>query len=89
MMNLYTFATSVRSATTSAYTRYQIWGLKRDLRRTIRYIDHLAMTYDCGVELIDHITGGRWTRYQMQYAKILSELHKIDPNCPPASTSGT
>ena len=60
----------------------EIFWMKRQARIHARQILDMFDAYDCGAELIDHITGGRLSRAKAAFETAMDRLEEIDPNFP-------
>jgi hypothetical protein len=64
------------------FTKLRIWWLKRRLRKLIyRFQDDYSF-WQCGNELLDQVTGGRFSRDKALIQTMKDHLRAIDPNCP-------
>lgn len=67
---------------TPIYNAAQVLILKRRLFKVVTEINALFDRFNCGAELIDHITGGRLRELKGQANTLLDSLAKIDPTTP-------
>lgn len=64
--------------------KLKIWWLKRRARKIAYKLNALRGRYNCGIDMINQITGGEFTRLGGELAEIKGTLSKIDPNFPKA-----
>lgn len=65
--------------------KLKIWWLKRRLRKAyLRFEDDYSF-WQCGNELLNQVTGGRFERDKARIRKLKDRLRAIDPNFPKAN----
>lgn len=65
--------------------KLRIWWLKRRLRRLYRRFNEDYSFWQCGNELLNAVTGGRFERDKARIQKLKDRLREIDPNFPKAA----
>ena len=65
--------------------KLRIWWLKRRLRRLYRRFNEDYSFWQCGNELLNEVTGGRFERDKARILKLKNRLREIDPNFPKAA----
>lgn len=65
--------------------KLRIWWLKRRLRRLYRRFNEDYSFWQCGNELLNTVTGGRFERDKARIRKLKDRLREIDPNFPKAA----
>lgn len=66
------------------FTQIKIWWLKRRLRRAYYRFGEDYSFWQCGNELLNQVTGGRFERDKARIQKLKDRLREIDPNFPKA-----
>ena len=62
--------------------KLRIWWLKRRLRSAIYQFEDDYSFWQCGNELLNQVTGGRFYRDRERIQKLKSTLQRIDPDYP-------
>ena len=65
------------------WKKWRIARLKAKARRLyIRANGWMDDGYDCGFQLADEISGGRYSAYRHRFDKTMRELRRLDPEAP-------
>lgn len=62
-------------------TEGQIAKLKAEATSTLRQLDRLMDTYDCGLHMIEYLNP-EVGKYRRLFNETMDKLTKLDPNCP-------
>lgn len=62
--------------------KLHITWIKYRLRKLIYKFNNDYVFYQCGNDVLDTITGGRYSRDKQRIAKIKQTLKRINPNYP-------
>lgn len=65
--------------------KLRVWWLKRRLRRLYYRFEEDYSFWQCGNELFNQVTGGRFERDKARIRKLKDRLREIDPNFPKAA----
>lgn len=64
--------------------KLKIWWLKRRLRKAYIRFENDYSFWQCGNELLNQVTGGRFERDKARIRNLKDRLKAIDPNFPKA-----
>lgn len=68
------------------FTKIKIWWFKRRLRNAIYSFEDDYSFWQCGNELLNQVTGGRFERDKSRLNDLKAKLREIDPNFPKANS---
>lgn len=64
------------------FKKLKVWWLKRQARNTYTQYMRTADEYDCGLSMMDVVSGGRTTALKAKFNGILDKLEKLGEPIP-------